>query len=54
MTMWYIHTKEYYSARKKEWNNAIFSNTDGSMDYHTEWSKLERERQILCKVLHIK
>ena len=46
MTMWYIHTKEYYSARKKEWNNAIFSNTDGSMDYHTEWSKSEREKQI--------
>ena len=31
-------------SHKKEWNNAIFSNMDGSRDYHTKWSKL-RERQ---------
>ena len=31
---------------KKEWNNAIFSNMDGLRDYHTKWSKSERERQI--------
>ena len=36
---------EHYSA-KKEWNNAIFSNMDGLRDYHTKWSKSERERQI--------
>ena len=40
--MWYIYTMEYYSAIKKEWNNAICSN----MDYHTKWSKSDRERQI--------
>ena len=27
--MWYIYTMEYYSAIKKEQNNAICSNTDG-------------------------
>ena len=44
--MWYIYTVEYYSAIKKEWNNAICSNMDGPRDYHTKWSKSERERQI--------
>ena len=37
---------EYYSAIKKEWNNAICSNMDGPRDYHTKWSKSYRERQI--------
>ena len=30
----------------KEWNNAICSNMDATRDYHTKWSKSERERQI--------
>ena len=37
---------EYYSAIKKELNNAICSNMDATEDYHTEWSKSERERLI--------
>ena len=37
---------EYYSAIKKESNNAICSNTDGPRDYHTKRSKSEREQQI--------
>ena len=44
--MWYIHTMEYYSAIKKEWNNAICSNMDGPRDYHSKWNKPDRERQI--------
>ena len=44
--MWYRCTMENYSAIKKEWNNAICSNMDGPRDYHTKWSKSERERQI--------
>ena len=28
---------------KKEWNNAICNNMDGTRDCHTEWSKPERE-----------
>ena len=44
--MWYIFTMEYYSALKKEQNNAICSNMDGSSDSHIERSKSERERQI--------
>ena len=31
---------------KKEWNNAICRNMDGPRNYHSKWSKSERERQI--------
>ena len=31
---------------KKKRNNAICSNVDGPRDYHTKWSKSDRERQI--------
>ena len=44
--MWYIYTMEYYSAKEKEWNNAICSNMDATRYYHTKWSKSERERQM--------
>ena len=30
---------EYYSAIKKEWNNAICSNMDGPRDYFTKSDK---------------
>ena len=43
---------EYYSAIKK-WNNAICSNMDGPRDYHTKWSKSERERQISYNITHM-
>ena len=43
--MVYIHNGILLS-HKKEWNNAICSNIDGPRDYHTKWSKSERERQI--------
>ena len=43
--MWYIYTMEYYLIHKKEWN-VICSDTDGLRDYHTTWSKSDRERQI--------
>ena len=33
-------------SHKKEWNNAICSTMDGPRDYHTKWSKSERERQM--------
>ena len=33
-------------GHEKEWNNVIFSNVDGPRDYHTRWSKSDRERQI--------
>ena len=33
-------------SHKKEWSNAICSNIGGPRDYHTKWSKSDRERQI--------
>ena len=44
--MWYVYATEYYSAIKKEWNNAICSNMDGPRDRHTEWSKTERGGEL--------
>ena len=41
----YIHNGILHS-HKKEWNNAIYSNMGVPGDYHTKWSKSDRERQI--------
>ena len=51
--MWYIYTMEYYSAIKNEWNNAICSNMDRPRDYHINWSKSERERQIPYDITYV-
>ena len=37
--IWLIHTKEQ--------NNAIFSNMDGPRDYHTKWSKSDKDKYHL-------
>ena len=39
----------------KEWNIAIFSNMDGPRDYHTKWSKLEKDKYIwyVFRFLHV-
>ena len=29
---------------KKEWNNAVFSNMDEPKDYHTKYSKSEKDK----------
>ena len=43
----YTHThKGILLSHQKEWNNAICSNINGPRNYHTKWSKSERERQI--------
>ena len=39
------YTREYCSAIKKEWKNAICSNMDDPRDYYTKWNKSDRERQ---------
>ena len=38
---------------KKEENNAIYSNMDGTRHSHTKWSKSERERQISYDITYI-
>ena len=40
-------------SHKKEWNNAICSNMDGPRDYHTKWSKSDRERQISYDITYM-
>ena len=37
--MWYKYTIEYYSAKKKEQNNAACSNMDGPKEYYALWNK---------------
>ena len=41
----YVHNGIVFS-HKKEWNNDICNNINGSRDYHITWTKSERERQI--------
>ena len=38
-------------SHRKEENNAICSNMDVSRDYHTKWSKSEREGQITYDII---
>ena len=40
-------------SHKKEQNNAICSNMDGTGDSYTKGSKAERERQIPYDITHI-
>ena len=49
--MWYIYTMEYYSAIKKEWNNAIWSNMYGPRDYHTKWRKSKKDKYQMISLI---
>ena len=40
-------------SHKKEWNTAICSNMDRPREYHTKWSKSDRERQIVYDVTYM-
>ena len=51
--MWCTYTMECYSAFKKEWNHVIYSDMDATRDYHTRWSKSQRERQILHDITYV-
>ena len=44
---------EILLIHKKERNNAICSNMDESRDYHTKWSKPNRERQISYDITYM-
>ena len=49
--MWYRYTVEYYSAIKKEWNNATFSNMGTTRDYHTKWDKSEKDKYHMVSII---
>ena len=40
-------------SHEKEQNNAICGNMDATRDYHTKWSKSERERQITYDITYM-
>ena len=44
---------KYDSATKKNKNNAICSNMDGTKDSHTKSSKSERERKTPYYIIYI-
>ena len=39
-------------SHKKEQNNAICSNMDGSKDYHTEWSKSDKDKHHMISLIY--
>ena len=50
MKMSYTHTHTHIHTHngilcscKKEWNNVICSNMDKTGDYHTKWSKSDKD-----------
>ena len=51
----YVHTMEYYSAVKKEWNNITCNNMDEPGDYNTKWSKPDKDKYhiilLICRIL---
>ena len=40
-------------SHKKEWNNTICCNMDGSRDDHPKWSKSDRERQMPYDITYL-
>ena len=40
-------------SHRKEWNNTICSNIDEPRDFHTEWSKSDRERLISYDIAYM-
>ena len=43
---------EYCLAIKK-WNNATWSNMDGSRDDHTKWSKSDKDKHMISLIYGI-
>ena len=38
-------------SHKKDWNNAICSNMDGPRDYHTKWSKPDKDKYQMISLI---
>ena len=51
--MAYLHTMEYYSATKKEWNFDICNNMDGPRGYYAKWSQSDKKRQIPYDLIYM-
>ena len=46
----YIYN-EILLSQEKEWENAVCGNMNAARDYHTKWSKSERERQHMISLI---
>ena len=48
-----VHIYNRIQSHLKEWNNVICSNMDGLGDYHTKWSKSEKDKYhmilLICR-----
>ena len=53
LSIYHIYIIQYYSAFKNERNIGICSNMDGPGDYHTKWSKSDRERQTSYDITYV-
>ena len=56
--VWTGHVETYWFdvillSHKKEWGCTIFSNMEGPRNYHTKWSKSEREIKIAYDITHM-
>ena len=51
--MWYIHTKEYYSALKKKSSNAKSYNMEGLWKYYSKVKKIVTRNYILYDSIYI-
>ena len=40
-------------SHEKEWNTAICSNMDRTRDYHSKWSRSDRQRQIPYSITYM-
>ena len=49
-----VHIYNRIVLSHKEWNSAIGSNMDRPRDFHTAWSKSERERKIPYEISYMK
>ena len=52
--MRYIHTIEYYSGIKKEWNSDTYSNMNEPQRCHTKWNEPQTKGQILYDSTYMK
>ena len=48
-----VHTHTQCNIIHKKLNIVIYSNMDGPRDYHTKWSKSDKEKQISYDITYM-
>ena len=48
----HIYNGLLFSHKKELNNNAIYSNLDGPRDYHTKWSKSDKDKYHMRSLIH--